>query len=47
MKKLKGLQVDMKELRADININAGYFTKKLEYKEEPIKIRKFICRDAN
>ena len=32
-----------------MNSNADYFRNKLDhkYKEEPRKIRKFICRDAN
>ena len=37
----------LKELRENINSNADSFRKELEYKEEPRKTRKFICRDAN
>ena len=34
----------LKELRADMNSHSDYFRK---YKEEPRKIRKFICRDES
>ena len=41
VKILKELRLNIKELRADINSNVGYFRKKHR------KSRKFICRDAN
>ena len=38
----------LKELREDMNSNADSFRKEPEkHKEEPIKTRKFICRDTN
>ena len=36
----------LKELRMDFNSNANYLKKIRNYKEEPRKLRKFICRDA-
>ena len=47
MKILKELRVNMKELRVDKSSKSDYFRKVLENKEEPRKIRKFICRDAS
>ena len=51
MKILKGLKVNMKELKADVNSNVDYFRKELENlwrsQKKTERKRKFICRDAN
>ena len=51
VKLLKGLKVNMKELRADVNSNVDYFRKELENlwrsQKKTERKRKFICRDAN
>ena len=47
VKILKELRVNMKKLRADMNINAVLYKGTRKYKEEPRKIRKLICRDEN
>ena len=45
VKMVTGFRANMKELRADMNSNEDYFKKELEnIREEPRKIRKFICR---
>ena len=46
VKILKEWRPNMKELRVDMNSNTDYIRNR-KYKEEPRKIRKFICRDTN
>ena len=47
MKILRKLRVNMKELRAGRNRNQIPLEGTRKYKEQPRRIRKFICRDAN